>query len=91
MPSRTGLTFFKLEVLVTRMCDHGGTEVLNLSQNNLALVPEFPFSLVISKMREVYQITPQKTTNIIIVLVGFSFHHHHNLNQYPGEPDQRTP
>ena len=39
------------------MCDHGGTEVLNLSQNNLSLVPEFPFSLVISKMREVYQIT----------------------------------
>ena len=35
------------------MCEHGGTEVFNLGQNNLALVPEFPFSLVISKMREV--------------------------------------
>ena len=40
------------EVLV-RMSESGGTELLNLSQNNLSLVPELPLSSVLSKMKEV--------------------------------------
>ena len=40
------------EVLV-RMSESGGTELLNLSQSNLSLVPELPLSSVLSKMREV--------------------------------------
>ena len=35
------------------MSESGGTEMLNLSQNNLSLVPELPLSSVLSKMKEV--------------------------------------
>ena len=74
------------------MCDHGGTEVLNLSQNNLSLVPEFPFSLVISKMREVYKsnhITSKAKS--ITVWVITAFHCNQSPPPNPGEPHQCPP
>ena len=60
--------FPEIEPLVVRMCDHGGTDVLNLSQNNLAPAPESPFALVISKMREVDTITNSLSPSIWLSL-----------------------
>ena len=79
------------------MCEHSGTgtEVFNLGQNNLSLVPEFPFSLVISKMREVSHekhvlITLSNTIviiNVFVVIIMIAI----IAIIYIGEPDQCSP
>ena len=82
-------TLSEIEVLFVRMCEHGGTKVFNIGQNNLALVPEFPFSLVISKMREVNLITskfswPSLSSRFLLVIIMIAI----IAIIYIGEPNQ---